>query len=308
VSGGASGPRGAGPAQQLAPAFIARDRLGFAEASSRARLSERSQACTDSVRAELRDVVRLRRFCLCCQRTTRMLVDYEYASRDPGGNLAPNWRERLVCDGCGMNNRQRLVAHLVQQFALRSAHPSIYLMEQVTPIFAWVKKNLAGGEVHGSEYLGHQYRGGERIDGVRHEDVMDLSYPDASFDLIVSNDVLEHIPDPERALRECCRVLKPGGVVLATFPFWTGRDTSVARARLGAGGIEHLLAPQYHGNPLSADGCLVFHDFGWDLLDRIRSAGFAAPACEVYFSEEFGHVGTGLLVFRLNKPLGVPGT
>jgi SAM-dependent methyltransferase len=199
-----------------------------------------------------------------------------------------------------MNNRQRLVAKLVQQSANERGRPRIYLMEQVTPIFEWVT-NLQKAEVHGSEYLGHEYKGGTRINGIRHEDVMNLSYPDQSFDLIVSNDVLEHIPDPQRAFRECFRVLKPAGTMLATFPFHVANEATLVRARLVGEKVEHLLAPQYHGNPVSSEGSLVFQDFGWDLLDVMRDEGFSSAVCELYSNDEFGHLGPGLLVFRLTK-------
>jgi hypothetical protein len=45
----------------------------------------------------------------------------------------------------------------------------------------------------------------------------------------------------------------------------------------------------------------VFRDFGWDLLDVARSAGFSSAACEGYFCDQFGHLGAGLLVFRMRK-------
>lgn len=230
-----------------------------------------------------------------------MLVDDQYGRVEHDGRRTVNWRERLVCAGCGMNNRQRLVAKLVQQCATQYGRPAIYLMEQVTPIFDWVRR-LERVEIHGSEYLGHEYASGVRIDGVRHEDVMHLSYPDESFDMIVSNDVLEHIPDPERALRECLRVLRPGGTVLATFPFHCRQDGTTRRARVVSGAVEHLLPAQHHGNPVSSDGSLVFSDFGWDLLDLMRQIGFSPAQCESYGSDQFGHLGPGLLVFRMGKP------
>ena len=42
--------------------------------------------------------------------------------------------------------------------------------------------------------------------------------PDASFDLITMNDVMEHVIDPQRVLVECHRVLRPGGRLALVFP------------------------------------------------------------------------------------------
>lgn len=44
-------------------------------------------------------------------------------------------------------------------------------------------------------------------------DVMSLPYDDQSFDFVMAAHVLEHLPDPQRALEEMIRVLKPGGMV-----------------------------------------------------------------------------------------------
>jgi 2-polyprenyl-3-methyl-5-hydroxy-6-metoxy-1,4-benzoquinol methylase len=43
-------------------------------------------------------------------------------------------------------------------------------------------------------------------------------YPSESFDAVVLHHVLEHVPDPVGTLRECARILKPGGRVLAFTP------------------------------------------------------------------------------------------
>jgi demethylmenaquinone methyltransferase/2-methoxy-6-polyprenyl-1,4-benzoquinol methylase len=44
-------------------------------------------------------------------------------------------------------------------------------------------------------------------------DVMSLPYEDQSFDVVMAAHVLEHLPDPQHALAEMIRVLKPGGMV-----------------------------------------------------------------------------------------------
>jgi ubiquinone/menaquinone biosynthesis C-methylase UbiE len=47
---------------------------------------------------------------------------------------------------------------------------------------------------------------------------LSLSYPEQTFDLIVSCEVIEHVGQPEKMVQEMFRVLKPGGVVIMTFP------------------------------------------------------------------------------------------
>ncbi len=44
-------------------------------------------------------------------------------------------------------------------------------------------------------------------------DVLSLPYQDQSFDVVMAAHVLEHLPDPQLALAEMVRVLKPGGMV-----------------------------------------------------------------------------------------------
>ena len=58
--------------------------------------------------------------------------------------------------------------------------------------------------------------------------VMDMPFDDASFDLSVSLDVIEHLEDDVGALHELRRVTKPGGALLVTVPayqwLWSGHD------------------------------------------------------------------------------------
>jgi SAM-dependent methyltransferase len=174
-------------------------------------------------------------------------------------------------------------------------------MEQITPIFKWAVTKFNKHTIIGSEYLGYEYAGGSVVNGLRHEDIENLSFTDGQLDLIVSNDVFEHVPNPAKAFAECARVMKTGGVMLATIPFHSNDEFSVIRARIINGQLEHNLPPAFHGNPVSEEGSLVFTDFGWDLLSVIKNAGFSDVALEIYASSEFGHLGGGQSIFRAIK-------
>ena len=89
-----------------------------------------------------------------------------------------------------------------------------------------------------------------------------LAFPDSAFDAAVSMQVLEYVADPDSALLELARVLKPGGrLVLVDTDFdslvWAARDRDLA-ARIAAAWDEHLPDPHL---PCS-------------LAPRLRAAGF----------------------------------
>jgi len=54
-----------------------------------------------------------------------------------------------------------------------------------------------------------------------------LPYPDAAFDLVVSMDVIEHVPDPVPWAREALRLLRPKGVLFLTTPNYGSRSLRV---------------------------------------------------------------------------------
>jgi SAM-dependent methyltransferase len=55
-------------------------------------------------------------------------------------------------------------------------------------------------------------------DRVRHIADGRADFPDAHFDLVLNNQVLEHITNPEATIADICRLLRPGGTVIAAFP------------------------------------------------------------------------------------------
>ena len=62
-----------------------------------------------------------------------------------------------------------------------------------------------------------QRHGLSHVDAIEVMDVEDLHFPDESFDVVIAQYVVTAVPDPEKALDEFARVLKPGGeIIIAT--------------------------------------------------------------------------------------------
>jgi glycosyltransferase involved in cell wall biosynthesis/ubiquinone/menaquinone biosynthesis C-methylase UbiE len=112
---------------------------------------------------------------------------------------------------------------------------------------------------------------GSSVDGVRNENLENLTMPDCSVDYLIHLDVLEHVFHPERVLREMVRVLRPGGASVFTVPIRPTLKHSRRRARIGDDGkIEHLLPADFHGNPIADGRALVTWDYGEDFVDLVR--------------------------------------
>ena len=67
-------------------------------------------------------------------------------------------------------------------------------------------------------------------------DALDLPYDDGTFDCVIASEILEHVPEDDRAIVELIRVLKPGGALAVTVPRWLPER------------ICWLLSEEYHSN------------------------------------------------------------
>lgn len=140
------------------------------------------------------------------------------------------------------------------------------------------------------------------MNGIRHEDALNLSFKDEFLDFIISNEVFEHVPNLQKTFDEAYRVLKKGGYLLFTAPFTPEFDTSVVRAKIENGEIVYLMEKEIHGNPLTEDGSLAFYNPGWDIMDMQRKAGFEDPYILAFSDKDFGYINFNpLLLFVAKK-------
>jgi SAM-dependent methyltransferase len=202
--------------------------------------------------------------------------------------LPPEWarwfgeREGRRCKLCGCSLRSRQLAQAIVEAGGEIAGASASSLNQLRkdPRFQALhvaEINSAGSLHRFLAALPHlRYSEYGSTDGaVPSEDLLALSYGDASFDMVVTSETLEHVPDVDAALREIHRVLKPGGVHVFSTPVVWERPGTRRRAHVENGRVVHDLPPSYHrsSETRSAD-LLVFSEFGADFVDRCANAGF----------------------------------
>ena len=222
-------------------------------------------------------------------------VDYLYSD---GQNI--NWRERLVCPVTSLNNRLRSCVHILDFELGPYPDSAIYMTEQVTPLYQFLSKKF--NNVTGSEYLGNDLLPGVVQNGIRHEDMTNLSFSNESIDHFLSFECFEHIPAYKKAISEAHRVIKPGGVFLGSFPFDCNRYENFIKATVDdSGAIIYFAEPEYHGDPVSDKGILCYTVFGWEILDEFREAGFDNVYAILVWSDIFGYLGGEQIFFIAKK-------
>ncbi|MGE0043489.1 MAG: class I SAM-dependent methyltransferase [Vicinamibacterales bacterium] len=85
------------------------------------------------------------------------------------------------------------------------------------------QKPYAGLFTRVTKYIGMEYAPGSGYRGNSADvygDGAAIPLASASVDSVLCTEVLEHVPDPDAVMREIARVLKPGGVVVCTAPFF----------------------------------------------------------------------------------------
>ena len=114
-------------------------------------------------------------------------------------------------------------------------------------------RNTFGAMIEAREIPTATYGGALRGDATR------LPFADATFDTVVTSEVLEHIQDDVTAIKELHRVLKPGGTLGVTVPTWWPEK------------INWMLSDEYHA-PKSPGGHVRIYS-ATELKAKLRAAG-----------------------------------
>lgn len=178
-----------------------------------------------------------------------------------------NRQQGFHCKACSNNLRAMgLAAAILREINFQG---TLKQLTEVRPKNVVLEINRAG---HLTNFL--QQLPFHRLIEYPQFDMMNLDIESESVDLLVHSDTLEHVPNPERALSECCRVLRSDGKCIFTVPIIPDR---MSRSREG-------LAPSYHGQSnVDSDDQLVHTEFGADAWKVVLKAGFSS--CDIFSFE-----------------------
>ena len=209
-------------------------------------------------------------------------------------------RGNLLCGHCRSVPRERALAWCLASFIPDWRNLAIH---ESSPAPRSLSQRL---KREGRHYIESHYfpdvLPGTMHEGVRCENLEQMSFADESLDLHLHLDVLEHVNQPRACFEEMERTLKPGGRMIFTTPIYPGKLKTERRALYRPEGITFLAEPEYHGNPISEKGALVTFHYGADLPNLIRAW---APRCGVsviaLLDPHYGILGPFREVFVVTK-------
>lgn len=207
-------------------------------------------------------------------------------------------RDEYVCLHCDSVPRARALMLVLQCSCPNWRSQDIYESSPAAALSAKLAKD--GGTYTWSHFLPSQTLGSV-ADNIRSENLECLTFDDELFDIVVTQDVLEHVVRPELAFREIARVLRPGGHHVFTVPLYK-RPTTLVRAVAGPDGPELLLPAEYHGDPINANGSLVVREWGDDIISFIQEQSGMDTVRHEVVNRELGLDGEFLDVLVSVKP------
>ncbi|MCJ7933546.1 MAG: class I SAM-dependent methyltransferase [Chryseobacterium sp.] len=224
-----------------------------------------------------------------------------------------NLREDATCKKCDSNSRKRHLAEVILELINTknsSSYNSLKAIKEDSGITIYnVESN---GALHHylkhiknyvcSEYFGPYETQGREKNGILNVDLMNIPFENNTFDLIISTEVFEHIPDPYKAFHEVHRILKKGGSHIFTVPYYENGEKDEVRAFLNDHNeLVYTMEPQYHGDPIRSDeGILVYTIFAKEMQQKLESIGFKV-AVNKKRSITKGILGSNNLVFITTK-------
>jgi SAM-dependent methyltransferase len=186
-------------------------------------------------------------YCHCCR------SNVEFSSNE-------TWlRDYYQCSVCHSIPRQRHLQYVLDCYFPSWETKKIHESSPSNNLIArYAGENYSFSQFFNDVELGQYHK------DTRCENLERLTFNEETFDIFITQDVFEHIFNPEVAAKEIMRVLKKGGAHVFTAPKHKSLRETSARAALVNGKVTYLKEEQYHGNPVGDGRSLVTWDYGDD--------------------------------------------
>ena len=182
------------------------------------------------------------------------VCDSEFKKFMPYGRIES--RENALCPSCLSLERHRLINHyLTKETDFYTAKLKVL---HVAPELCFIKRFE---KVHGENYITADIE--SPLAKVK-MDVHNIPFPEASFDVVMCNHVLEHVDDDKKVLKEFYRVLKPGGWAILQSPIDYKRQTTFEDSS--------IVTPAEREQNYGQDDHVRL--YGLDYGSRLEAAGF----------------------------------
>jgi len=180
-------------------------------------------------------------------------------------------RNNLNCPICTSSARKRHIAKVLldefKSLSLGDLRHHIYSLDAYDPIWKYSQGN---SNFVSSLYLDDVPSGKLIDERIYRQDVQKLTFQDESFDAVISEDVMEHVPFDEKGFSEIYRVLKPSGVHIFTVPFKFNEPTLV---RIDSISKKQIGPEEWHGDRLR--GLIAaYRSYGVNMLEMLENIGF----------------------------------
>lgn len=155
--------------------------------------------------------------CNCCgARYSKFVPDYPTAENTNAlkkNAVIAGYGENILCPACLSTARERLIIALLNsQFKITGKKILHFSPEKNIYRAIKIKNEVITADIEPLFY--------KNIDSnIKSEDATRLTYSDNSFDVVIGNHIMEHIPNDVKAMAEIYRVLKPGGRAILQVPF-----------------------------------------------------------------------------------------
>jgi len=221
-------------------------------------------------------------------------------------------RDGYACGACGATLRDRDQAqailallgrgqHLSLQSlvqAVRAAGKNLTILEMAySSVFSTILGLLPG---YHQAYHWTDRRQSGKIGGrdVPFGDLQSLEFPDNSFDLVLTSDVLPFVQDDNRAQQEVLRILRPGGAHIAAIQMdWPFPPTTRQHYDTRDGARTPLAEEKFFRSPDGAQLPLM-RRYGLDLKPQLEAMGYAVWLRRSSFLDPLGRRNVTLLAVK----------